>query len=734
VTNKQLQFDGYLDYVNSGELKIMARLWGGRGTERKDDCIAIIRQGLRDPARVRAAMAALNPFEQTALALLKWVGGIAPAGALAMGLRASGVALPKSRGWASNSASELIEPLIRRGLLLSDSGQNSSSIYEMFGRSAMVFSDERLLAHARPLECAPLALRPAPPPPTTTYRRPPTVVMDIIGVLQAIESLGGLQVTKAGAIRAADTRKLAKALGWNADSIEIDGLPFPDPTGALPTVLFQASLIDQAGDRLALTASAEQFARRSYGEQINALLQGFIRAQAWREWTPDTWYSADDTRSSQGRLALTVALAALPIESRDFFAIDDLDQALFGRIGEHFSLSYITHQPYTYNQTPEQIKRGLEAWRKKLRDEWLKRERQWLQHALATWLYYLGLVELGFVDKVPASFRLTDLGRAVLHPDLNLSLDAPAQNGSAAWLVQPDFEVVVYLDRASAEQIAFMERHAERVQAQQHVARYRLTREAIYKGLESGTALAQLLSGLRDGASVDLPQNVLATIREWAAQRDRLTLRRSASLLEFADVSARQAAIASGIKGTLVGERFILLAELSRAVASSNPQIDYRSPLPACLSVTERGVVTMTKPATDLLIRPRLDHWAERIDERTWHLTEASVAAALKAKTSIDELFATLRERLTHALPAMLGVALRAWAGDRPRVALANVTVLRCIRPVVFIAIANSPIFTAYLRGTLAPDLLLVDTRHIQQLKEQLVWAGLDVSDVLEVQ
>jgi hypothetical protein len=78
-------------------------------------------------------------------------------------------------------------------------------------------------------------------------------------------------------------------------------------------------------------------------------------------------------------------------------------------------------------------------------------------------------------------------------------------------------------------------------------------------------------------------------------------------------------------------------------------------------------------------------------------------------------------------------VALRAWAGDRPQAALAPITVLRCTRPVIFNAIANSAAFKAYLRGTLAPDLLLVDQRYIEPLREQLAWAGLNMSDELDL-
>lgn len=732
MTEIELRFDPYLPYTNSDVLKSTVKLWGGRGSERKEACIDIIIAGLGTPHRVRWAIEKLTPFERTALTLLGWMGGIAPANALAAGLRASGVELPKSRGYVSNPASELIDPLIKRGLLLTNNQRNAGEYYDMYGTSQVkVFSDRRLLAEAGPLKLAPLKLAPVPDPPASLYRRPPTVVMEMIGVIQAIEKIGGLQLTKAGAVRASDTRKLAKALGWQGDAINVDGLSFPNPAGVLPSVLSQAGLLTQAGDQLTLTSSAEQFARQSYAEQIGGLFQGFMRAQEWREWSEKHWYDAHDSRYSQARLALAVVLAALPVDSQAFVAINDLDQALFNRIGEHFSLSFLDHEPYPYNKTPDQLKREQEAWRVKLRQTWLGRERQWLQAAFTTWLYYLGIVELGMENQQATSFRLTELGRALLHPELTNTLDTPTQNGAGAWLVQPDFEVLVYLDRATAEQIAFMERHAERVQAQQHIVRYRLTREAIYQGLESGSTLDELLERLRGGAATELPQNVLATIREWAGQREKITLRRATNLLEFKESATRQAMFDAGLAGTPVAERFVLLAALG-AKDLADARVDYTLPPPASLVALEDGRIKQVTATADLLLQPLLDRWAERGAAGEWQLTAASVAAAIKAKASIDELFELLRVRLTKPLPPLLGVALRAWAGDHPKAELARITVLRCTRPAVFAAIAGSPACMPYLRGTLAPDLLLVDERYVKLLKQQLAWAGLDVGEVLE--
>ncbi len=236
-----------------------------------------------------------------------------------------------------------------------------------------------------------------------------------------------------------------------------------------------------------------------------------------------------------------MGLAALPTEAAGFFAVDDLDRCLFERIGEHFSLGYRGYPPDAYRKTPEQHRQELEAWQQKLREEWLKRERLWLNHALTTWVYTLGLVELAVEGTTPVALRLTDLGSALLHPHLAEPVKAtPAETG-AAWVVQPNFEIVVYLDQTTPQQLAFLERHAERIQAQQHVAQYRLTREAIYAALESGSTLEKLLTTLETTSGRPLPQNVAVDLREWAALREQMTIYRRARLLEFPDSAVRAA-------------------------------------------------------------------------------------------------------------------------------------------------------------------------------------------------
>ena len=100
---------------------------------------------------------------------------------------------------------------------------------------------------------------------------------------------------------------------------------------------------------------------------------------------------------------------------------------------------------------------------------------------------------------------------------------------------------------------------------------------------------------------------------------------------------------------------------------------------------------------------------------------------------ALVELLKLLAERLIGRLPPLLEVALRAWAGEQSHVSVAGVPVLKCTQPAVFAAIVTSPKLRRYLRGEVAPDLVIVDQAKVADFEEQLRWAGLQVTGELSV-
>jgi hypothetical protein len=738
MTSKR-HFDADLPRVGADKLKPMARLWGNSSKLRKDECIELITQSLKDPKRLQAALASLNTTERNALALLKRMGGITEYRTLAVGLLASGITLAgASRHYYRNPATQLADDLLRRGLILGTGSYSPDYLETSLGQGGMIYSDDRLLAQVGLPEIKPLTLSPMPDPSHSVYRRPPTVALDIIGMVQAVDTLGGLKLTKAGGVHSHEQAKLRKALKWKESGMDLDGFIFPDPATAWIHALRSSDLLAVKDGRVIVQEPSECFAARPYAEQSRLLMEGFIRSNRWWEIPQSDYFDSHGAGRRQGRLALTLALTALPLQTGGFFSLDDFDRALYERIGEDFALDYPPQWPWgLYNETPEQKEKKLSNWRAKTRIDWLKQERPWLEKALTTWMYFLGLVELGLENNTLVGLRLTPLGKEVLHPEF-AQAGQPSPGSSPTdqpgWVVQPNFDIIVYLGRTSAVQLAFLERHSERVEAHAHTAHYRLTRESVYRGLESGSTLDELLQTLAAGSNAPLPQNVEVEIREWAELRERLTLRRRTSLLEYSDPQGLQTALKNGAVGTVVGDRFLMVDALAENLSSGELiRIDYTQPLPKCLSVRENGQIHLKSGHHDLMIVSQLNQWAEPLPGNHWQLTADSVKVAIHSGLRLKQLLAWLDERLTHKLPALLELAFRSWGGESHFVELETVVVLRCPEESVFQAILSSPKIKILLKGYLEPNLLFVDPIQVEAFRAQLAWAGFSIVEYLRI-
>ena len=733
MPNSSQRFDPHLKRSKSDALKRIVPTFGGRSTMRKQECIDFLLAALDDPAVVRKAVNALEPFEQMALALVKQAGGALNRQALASGVLASGATFPP-RLLKQKFSDQITTHLIRRGLVMSE------GYYSSYSHSSVnLFSDPRILAHVGPLQTEPLGLDAARKPATTVIRMPPTVVLEIIGFLQALENLGGIGLTQKGDLRVNDVSKVRKAVGMPKGDWEIDGVVFRDGFDGLIGAFSHSEFLDFKEAYLLLTQPVAEIAGRAYGEQVATLLNGFLGVRKWNELDGAPSYIRYGTDYQQIRTALIFALSSLPFDEEAFYTVDAFEHALFQRIGEHFSVrGSVDRYLYTYGKTPAEVKQIEADRRLKRREKWLENERPWIVAALSSWLYYLGLVELGLDGRDITTFRLTELGKAVLHPMEDLSAAAPAEaaDGSGTWVVQPNFDVVVYLDRTTPLQLAFLERHAERTHAQQYTAHYRLTRQSVYGGLESGTTLHELLDQLEEFGQTPLPQNVRVEIEEWAMLREQVVLYERAHLIEFATPNARQAALATEPNGRAVGDRFLLVLPIlvghyypSKELGQIE-RIDYSKPLSKVLTIEETGQIRRTKATSDLLLTPQLEQWTTAKEDGVWQLDENKVRARVKPGLRVDELIELLTARLTHPLPPILELALRNWAGRSKTVEVEPFVLLRCGDQAVVRAILESTRLEPHLRGRLDEDVLLFDRTKIADVKEILEWAGFKVSDL----
>ena len=185
--------------------------------------------------------------------------------------------------------------------------------------------------------------------------------------------------------------------------------------------------------------------------------------------------------------------------------------------------------------------------------------------------------------------------------------------------------------------------------------------------------------------------------------------------------------------GSVVAERFLLLASQPVPESFGLTHIDYARPLPRNLTVTETGAIHLEHGSHDLVTAAQISQWALHTADSEWQLTAESVSTALQTERKITELLIMLNARLQHFIPSILELALRSWAGAAYPVELESVTVLRCSQENIFRAMLNSSLITACLHGYIEPDLLFVNPRQFETLRQHLCWLGWKISARLQI-
>ncbi len=144
---------------------------------------------------------------------------------------------------------------------------------------------------------------------------------------------------------------------------------------------------------------------------------------------------------------------------------------------------------------------------------------------LAAWvrtrLHLLGIVDLGY-DKSgrPVALRLSRIGARLLG-----ILDGAPANGTrtGSLVVTPDFEVVLFPTGDDGELIHDLDRFCVR-ERQENVLHFRITEKTVHRALAEGMFLKRMVGTLEGHSRTPVPQNVLYSIRDWAAQAGLLRL------------------------------------------------------------------------------------------------------------------------------------------------------------------------------------------------------------------
>lgn len=130
-------------------------------------------------------------------------------------------------------------------------------------------------------------------------------------------------------------------------------------------------------------------------------------------------------------------------------------------------------------------------------------------------LYLFGIIDLGY-DKAarPVAMKLTRIGARLLGME---SDEGEHLNGVGNLVVTPDFEVVLFPTGDDSRLVHDLDRFCHREKVGQLV-QFKLSDKTIQRALSQGMPLARVISTLENHSRTPVPQNVLFSIRDWAAR------------------------------------------------------------------------------------------------------------------------------------------------------------------------------------------------------------------------
>ncbi len=295
-------------------------------------------------------------------------------------------------------------------------------------------------------------------------------------------------------------------------------------------------------------------------------------------------------------------------------------------------------------------------------------------------------------------------------------------------MIQPNFDVVAYLEQADARTAGILGRIAESDSAHSGpIQTFRLTQASVYQAEESGLSHTQIVDFLRRHGQPEPPANVLRSLEDWSGKRESLSLRSGLTILGFATAEERDAYLA-GHRGTACGDRFVIASrmvdqqpktKLSGYLASDHARRD-----PAHAGAGRAGLFSHER--TD---RPRTG--GQTATDRSAHGDGLAAHDKLDAPGGRRRFEAGRGPSLAEGHPGeacapLMAVAIDVWlrvGKDRP-LELGDAVLLHVPDQSQFRAIAASPRLRPFLLGSPGHNWLFVNRATRKDLAAALEELG----------
>ena len=729
--------------IDLNELRKKARTWVGADLSRlsRDSLVTTLRQSLEDDQRAAVVLRSLPPEQQAVAAVYRRYGGSVDGEVIRLELMARGLLeiveertpYHTIRKWKSNP----IRALTDSWVLVSerpDLGYYFSPYYT----HGPEHSFERYSLHAGVAR----AIKPIGPPrwsispaaeiakaSTIAGRTAAEVALDLSRVFAYLSAHGSVKVRKNGDLSTTVLRGMEKSVPLDAGA----GLRLPDPHGLFYELLRQAGAVRiEAGTATVDPAAMTRLIEESGPWQAHRWARGWLATRDWFD-----GYGIPDGKERENfaasvwskRQVLAWALGCLAREGDHWYNLTGFVETLYAQL-KHFS-PHLPGRGAAWDPGFPLAAEALMVGADRMRAWWYRYGGVWFANAVMVTLVALGLVERGRLGEGPAAplgFRLTEIGRAVFGAPEVAPPPEPAER--RCLVIQPNFDVVAYLDRADARTAGLLGRIAESGTAHSGpIQTFRITQGSVYQAEESGLSQARILDFLEQHSQREPPANVLRSIADWSGKRESLSLRQRVTLLGFPTTADRDAYLNDHPGGTACGERFVLADGPPPPVRGSLVS-DHLSGGRRTLELDEEGRIHATGPL-DIVQESRLLRIARPPLSASigWQLTADSMRQAAAGGLKAGVVHRWLKDHLAHPAPPLMASAIDAWlrVGRGRPMELADAVLLHIPDGEQYQAIATSRRLRPFLLARPGPGWLVVKKEDRKALAAVLESLGFTV-------
>jgi hypothetical protein len=732
-----------LHLYGSTELKRAARFWAGKEAYyfAKEKCLAALTRTMADGDIARRVLAGLTEKERQVLGIFARYGPTVSGGLLTAELYTRGIIPPPPKNLASDSYYQAQRewrdrdpvPGLREKLIL------VSSYYDSYYSSYDRHRYPQLTLHPT------LAQGVAPAPPitwhashacaeavSTGHRSSAQVGLDLWRVAEVLRSMGTWQTVKGDSPAKAARARLRKEVGLR--DAEKDPMSPPDAESFYYELLHSMDLLKIGDKRSWIHQEAlERHLQQPPAGQARQWVRAWLHMPLWQDGigvVPDRDGQYDSVRIEPSGLAnarelLAWALCGVAHAPSCWLHLETFLRDLWQKTRE----TEINFYWWNYSWDPEfemgKKREQYPAGDQRMLAFWLAAEAVWAANAVMVTLPTLGLVERGQATGKDAHpcFRLTELGRVVFGaPEVEA---APKPVDGRFLTVQPNLEVVAYLDSADARQVCTLSRFAASAsRADSPVQTFELRRDSLYRALESGMTLKEVRAFLAEHGKTELPANVERILSEWAGRRESLVLRTKTVLaLGPLDSQTRGRALNNNV--------FLLPSSTAKIVAlgfSGWTILDHEGKPERTWTTDELGSVVPDSRTSISQLR------LARIADRTttgWQITAQSLGRARQSGMTSEQILAWLGDHVKGGVPPLLEVAVRNWT-SRQGVQLRQVQMLRILQPQAQQALLHSPTFRPLLAGHIPPEWFLIHDDHLSEVRRLLETLGFAIAESMD--